>query len=111
LGSIFDAVCYLKETPGQGEANFVLRTVTTPSTAAMRPAVPFIRHAHARGPQERAWARVRGRALMKAALIAERRPSLSTLIAYGRRCRDPLGLPFVAAAALPGGRRAALAIR
>jgi len=66
---------------------------------------------HARGPQERAWARVRGRALMKAALVADRRPPLATFIEYGQGCRDPIVLPFVAAAAIPGGRRLARAIR
>lgn len=66
---------------------------------------------HARGSQERAWARTRGRRLLNAALVAEQRPRARTFVEYAWRDRDPVALAYLAACAVPGGRRAANLVR
>lgn len=66
---------------------------------------------HARGPEERAWARARGRRLLNAALVAERRPRPRTLVEYAWRDHDPLALGYLAACAVPGTRAVARRLR
>lgn len=66
---------------------------------------------HARGPEERAWARVRGRNLLKSALITEDPPTKTTVAEYGLRCRDPLAAACAAALAIPGSRFVARSVR